>query len=53
MSEHAELRTHVYQLLEKALDTRPALLAQAVAEAPDADGLLCSSNIIPSSHASP
>ena len=41
MSEHAELRTHVYQLLEKGPRTPGfALLAQAVAEAPDADGLL-------------
>jgi hypothetical protein len=41
MSEHAELRTHVYQLLEKGPRTPGlALLAQAVAEAPDANGLL-------------
>ena len=41
MSEHAELRTHVYQLLEKC-PRAPGLvlLAQAVAEAPDANGLL-------------
>jgi hypothetical protein len=41
MSEHAELRTHIYQLLVKGSSPPGlALLAQAVAEAPDADGLL-------------
>jgi len=41
MSEHAELRTHIYQLLVKGSRTPGlALLAQAVAEAPDANGLL-------------
>jgi hypothetical protein len=41
IGEHPELRTHVYQLL-KVWATKPGLtlLAQAVAENPDADGLL-------------
>jgi alkylhydroperoxidase/carboxymuconolactone decarboxylase family protein YurZ len=41
MDEHPELRTHIYQLLENGATT-PGLarLAQAVAENPDADGLL-------------
>jgi hypothetical protein len=39
--EHPELRTYVYQLLRDGATTPGlALLAQAVAEAPDADGLL-------------
>jgi hypothetical protein len=39
--EHRELRTHVYHLLKDGA-SKPglALLAQAVAEAPDKDGLL-------------
>ncbi|MBS0149689.1 MAG: hypothetical protein JSR31_02035 [Nitrospira sp.] len=41
MSKHAELRTHVYQLLENGASMPSlGLLAQAVAEAPDTDGLL-------------
>ena len=41
ISEHADLRTHVYQLLENGATTPGlALLAEAVAEAPDAIGLL-------------
>jgi len=41
IGEHPELRTHVYQLLKDGATTPGlALLAQAVAEAPDADGLL-------------
>jgi hypothetical protein len=41
MSEHSELRPYVYQLLEKGPRTPGlVLLAQAVAEAPDANGLL-------------
>jgi hypothetical protein len=41
INRHAQLRTHVYDLL-KSNPSSPgfALLAQAVAEAPDADGLL-------------
>lgn len=41
IGEHTKLRTHVYQLLKDGA-TMPglALLAQAVAEHPDADGLL-------------
>jgi hypothetical protein len=39
--EHAELRTHVYHLIrDGAMTPGLALLAQAVAEDPDADGLL-------------
>ncbi len=46
IGEHPELRTHVYQLLRDG-GTTPglALLAQAVAEAPDADGLLLLINL--------
>ena len=41
ISEHAELRTHVYQRLENGATTPGlALLAEAVAEVPDAIGLL-------------
>ncbi len=41
MGEHPELRTHVYQLLKDGATTPGlALLARAVAENPDADGLL-------------
>jgi len=41
IAEHPELRTHVYQLLKVGATTPGlALLAQTVAEAPDADGLL-------------
>lgn len=41
IGEHPELRKHVYQLLKDgAMTPGLALLAQAVAEAPDADGLL-------------
>ena len=44
--EHPDLRTHVYQLLrDGATPPGLALLAQAVAEAPDADGLLLLINI--------
>ena len=44
--EHPELGTHVYQLLRDGATTPGlALLAQAVAEAPDADGLLLLINI--------
>jgi hypothetical protein len=44
--EHPELRKHVYQLLRDGAATPGlALLAQAVAEAPDADGLLLLINI--------
>jgi hypothetical protein len=41
INEHPKLRAHVYQLL-KECETMPglALLARAVAEAPDGDGLL-------------
>jgi hypothetical protein len=41
IGEHPELRMHVYQLINDGATTPGlALLAQAVAEAPDADGLL-------------
>lgn len=41
IGEHFELRTHVYQLLKNGATTPGlALLAEAVAECPDADGLL-------------
>ena len=41
MSENPDLRAHVYQLLkDSAMTPGLALLAQAVAEDPDADGLL-------------
>ncbi|NOT22816.1 MAG: hypothetical protein HOP22_08820 [Nitrospiraceae bacterium] len=41
LSEHVELRAHVYQLLENGATTPGlALLARAVAESPDAIGLL-------------
>ena len=41
MAEHPELRAHIYRLLENsAMTPGLALLAQSVAEAPDADGLL-------------
>jgi hypothetical protein len=41
ISEHPDLRTHIYQLLRDGATTPGlALLAQAVAEDPDADGLL-------------
>ena len=41
IGEHPELRTYVYQLLKDgAMTPGLALLAQVVAEAPDADGLL-------------
>lgn len=41
IGEHLELRKHVYQLLKDgAMTPGLALLSQAVAEAPDADGLL-------------
>lgn len=41
IAEHPELRTHVYQLLKDGATTPGlALLGQAVAEYPDADGLL-------------
>lgn len=41
ISEHSELRTHVYQLLNNGATTPGlALLGQAIAETPDADGLL-------------
>lgn len=40
ISEHSELRTHVYQLLKDGATTPGlALLGQTVAETPDADGL--------------
>jgi hypothetical protein len=46
IGEHPELRTHVYQLLRNGATTPGlALLAQTVAEAPDADGLLLLINI--------
>jgi hypothetical protein len=46
IGEHPELRTHVYQLLREGAATPGlALLAQSVAEAPDADGLLLLINI--------
>lgn len=46
MGEHPELRMHVYQLLETgAMKPDLALLAKAVAEAPDTDGLLLLVNI--------
>jgi hypothetical protein len=39
--EHAELRAHVYDLLTEGVESHGlALLARAVAERPDADGLL-------------
>jgi len=41
MGEHLELRTHIYQLLRDGATTPGlALLAHAVAEAPDTEGLL-------------
>lgn len=41
ISEHFDLRTHVYQLLKDgAMTPGLALLGQAVAETPDVDGLL-------------
>lgn len=41
IAEHPELRSHVYQLLKVGATTPGlALLAQTVAETPDADGLL-------------
>jgi hypothetical protein len=46
IGEHPELRMHVYQLLrDGAITPGLALLAQAVAENPDADGLLLLVNI--------
>ena len=46
LGEHPELRPHVYELLREGATTPGfALLAQAVAEAPDADGLLLLINI--------
>ena len=40
IGEHPELRTHVYQLIKDGATPGLALLAQAVAENPDTDGLL-------------